>query len=153
MSREGLPARSLFAGAAAAAGLPIYIHAPKAYADLHGVGLGALGAALFGLRLLDFVQDPALGWLAERARARRGASVALAAAPRLSSQAIAFDVVGRNAITHDPRFAAGQYYDAGPPVSGLAIARMLAHITYLSRESMGERFDPVRAAPHSCGGI
>ncbi len=80
MRREGLPAWSLFAGLIAAAGLPIYIHAPKAYADLHGVGLGALGAALFGLRLLDFVQDPALGWLAERARARRGASVALAAA-------------------------------------------------------------------------
>jgi len=80
VTRDTLPAWSLFAGLIAAAGLPIYIHAPKAYADLHGVGLGALGAVLFGLRLFDFVQDPALGWLAERARAWRGASVALAAA-------------------------------------------------------------------------
>ncbi len=80
MTREALPAWSLFAGLIAAAGLPIYIHAPKAYADLHGVGLGALGAVLFGLRLFDFVQDPALGWLAERMRARRGVSVAIAAA-------------------------------------------------------------------------
>lgn len=72
----GLPAWSLFAGLIAAAGLPIYIHAPKVYADDHGVSLAALGAALFGLRLLDVVQDPALGWLAERTRARRGAMVA-----------------------------------------------------------------------------
>jgi GPH family glycoside/pentoside/hexuronide:cation symporter len=74
-----LPAWSVFAGLIAAAGLPIYIHAPKFYVDAYGVGLGALGAVLFGLRLVDVVQDPALGWLAERTRARRGAMVAGAA--------------------------------------------------------------------------
>lgn len=73
---RGLAPWALFAGLIAAAGLPIYLHAPKAYADAHGVPLAALGAALFGLRLLDVVQDPALGWLAERTRARRGAMVA-----------------------------------------------------------------------------
>lgn len=76
----GLAPWALFSGLVAAAGLPIYIHAPKVYADDHGVSLAALGAALFGLRLLDVVQDPVLGWLAERTRARRGAMVAGAVA-------------------------------------------------------------------------
>nr|RDS93739.1 sugar:cation symporter [Cereibacter sphaeroides f. sp. denitrificans] len=67
---------SLLAGLIAAAGLPIYIHAPKVYVDQYGVSLGALGAVLAGLRLVDVVQDPALGWLAEVTRHRRGAMVA-----------------------------------------------------------------------------
>ncbi|MBL4916987.1 MFS transporter [Szabonella alba] len=67
---------SLFAALIAAAGLPIYIHAPKFYVDTYGVPLATLGVALFALRLLDVVQDPALGWLAERTRRRRGVLVA-----------------------------------------------------------------------------
>lgn len=66
---------SLFAALIASAGLPIYIHAPKFYVDQYGASLTALGLVLFGLRLLDVVQDPALGWLAERARKYRGALV------------------------------------------------------------------------------
>jgi homoserine O-acetyltransferase len=76
-------------------------------------------------------------------------SIVIAAAPRLSSQGIAFDVVGRNAIRHDPRFAGGQYYDGPAPESGLALARMLAHITYLSDESMRSKFDPTRLQPRA----
>ena len=71
---------SLFAGMIAAAGLPIYINAPKFYVDAYGVSLTALGLVLFGLRLVDVVQDPFFGWIAERARRRRGAIVAGAAA-------------------------------------------------------------------------
>ncbi|MGP3698390.1 MFS transporter [Rhodobacter sp. NSM] len=71
---------SLFAGLIAAAGLPIYIHAPKVYVDEHGVSLAALGAVLAGLRLLDVVQDPALGWLAEVTRRWRRGMVAGAVA-------------------------------------------------------------------------
>jgi GPH family glycoside/pentoside/hexuronide:cation symporter len=71
-----LPAWALFAALIAAAGLPIYIHAPKVYVDDYGVSLAALGSVLFVLRLLDVVQDPALGWLAGRTRARRGTMVA-----------------------------------------------------------------------------
>ncbi len=71
---------SLFAALIASAGLPIYIHAPKFYVDECGVTLVSLGVVLFGLRLLDVVQDPALGWLAEVGRAYRGAMVAGAAA-------------------------------------------------------------------------
>jgi homoserine O-acetyltransferase len=74
--------------------------------------------------------------------------VALATSPRLTTQALAFDVVGRNAISRDPNFCDGQYYDrpVGPDV-GLAVARMLAHITYLSPESMDAKFEANRLQP------
>lgn len=72
----GLPRYAGFAAMLAAAGLPIYIHAPKFYVDSYGVTLGQLSIALFLLRLLDLVQDPALGRLAEITRNRRGAMVA-----------------------------------------------------------------------------
>lgn len=78
-AQRGLVPWSLFAALIASAGLPIYIHAPKFYVDSYGVSLIALGVVLFGLRLLDVVQDPVLGWLAERGRAYRGAMVAVAA--------------------------------------------------------------------------
>lgn len=64
-----------FAGLLSVAGLPIYIHAPKHFAEAHGVSLAALGLVLGALRLVDVVQDPALGWLAEATRARRAATV------------------------------------------------------------------------------
>lgn len=63
---DRLPAFSLFAAVLSGAGLPIYIYAPKYYADTYGVSLTALGAVLFGLRLFDVVQDPVLGWVSER---------------------------------------------------------------------------------------
>ncbi|MEM8802962.1 MAG: MFS transporter [Pseudomonadota bacterium] len=69
---------ALFASALAMAGLPIYIHAPKFFVDEYGVSLAALGAVLFGLRLLDVVQDPALGWLSRRLSDKRGIAVAVA---------------------------------------------------------------------------
>ncbi len=74
--------------------------------------------------------------------------VALATSPRLTSQALAFDVVGRNAILRDPHYHGGQYYDRphGPRV-GLALARMIGHITYLSREAMKEKFEADRLQP------
>jgi len=75
-------------------------------------------------------------------------SVLLATAARLNSQAIAFDVVGRNAIRHDPGFCDGQYYERdGNPETGLAIARMIGHITYLSKEAMTRKFDVNRLQP------
>ncbi len=100
--------------------------------------LAAIGGSLGGLQVLSWATTHP-----ERVRS----AVVLAAAPRLSSQGIAFDVVGRNAIRHDPRFAGGQYYDGDMPEAGLAIARMLAHVTYLSDESMRARFDATRLQP------
>jgi len=73
-----LPSYALFAALLASAGLPLYIHAPKFYVDEYGVSLAALGTVLFVLRLLDVVQDPLLGRLADRIRAQRGLSVAIA---------------------------------------------------------------------------
>lgn len=69
-----------FGAMLAMAGLPIYIHAPKFYVDEYGTSLAALGAVLFALRLIDFVQDPALGWLAHVTAARRRLMVAGAGA-------------------------------------------------------------------------
>ncbi|MDW3224118.1 MAG: MFS transporter [Paracoccaceae bacterium] len=80
LKSERLPAYSLFAALLAAAGLPIYIHAPKFYLDEYGVSLAALGAVLFGLRLIDVVQDPLLGKLSERLRNHRAVAVAIGCA-------------------------------------------------------------------------
>ncbi len=86
----------------------------------------------------------ALTWGVRQSDAVQGI-VAIATSPRLTSQALAFDIVGRNAIRSDPDFADGQYYEKGKtPADGLAIARMLGHITYLSRESMMQKFDTRR---------
>ena len=75
---QRLPSYALFAALLSAAGLPIYIHAPKFYVDEYGVSLAALGAVLFGLRLLDVIQDPVLGRLSETLRNHRGLAVGLA---------------------------------------------------------------------------
>jgi homoserine O-acetyltransferase len=89
----------------------------------------------------------ALTW-ATRHRDRLLGVVTLATSPRLTSQALAFDVVGRNAILRDPHYHSGQYYDKprGPGV-GLAIARMIGHITYLSPQAMTEKFEADRCKP------
>lgn len=73
-----LPAWSLFAALIAMAGLPIYIHAPKFYVDQYGTSLAAMGLTLAALRLIDVVQDPLLGWLAEATRPIRRLTIALA---------------------------------------------------------------------------
>lgn len=77
---DRLYAWSLFGGILSAAGLPIYIYAPNHYAETFGVNLAALGVVLFGLRLLDVVQDPILGWISERLDGYRGTAVAFGAA-------------------------------------------------------------------------
>ena len=59
---------AVFGALLGAAGLPLYIHAPKYFVDTYDVSLTALGAVLFGLRLLDVVQDPLLGRLVSRAK-------------------------------------------------------------------------------------
>jgi homoserine O-acetyltransferase len=91
----------------------------------------------------------ALMWAIRHPDRVRGV-IALATSARLTSQALAFDVVGRNAILRDPHFHGGQYYDRpqGPDV-GLALARMIGHITYLSPEAMTEKFEADRLKPRN----
>jgi len=89
----------------------------------------------------------ALAWAIRHPDSVRGV-VALATSARLTSQALAFDVVSRNAILRDPHFHEGQYYGRRrTPDVGLALARMIGHITYLSREAMTEKFDADRLSP------
>ncbi|MFP4106737.1 MAG: homoserine O-acetyltransferase [Phycisphaerae bacterium] len=73
---------------------------------------------------------------------------AVATSHRLTSQALAFDIVGRNAILHDPNFNRGEYYESpSRPDVGLAIARMIGHITYLSPAAMQQKFGADRNRP------
>lgn len=72
--------------------------------------------------------------------------VCIASATSLSAQALAFDIVGRRAITSDPDWQGGDYYGTGrEPDSGLARARQIGHITYLSPEMMTTKFGRERA--------
>lgn len=67
--------------------------------------------------------------------------VVIAAAPKLSTQNIAFNEVARQAITTDPDFHDGRYYlNDTYPKRGLTLARMLGHITYLSEDAMRAKF-------------
>lgn len=67
--------------------------------------------------------------------------IPIATTAKLSSQSIAFDEVGRNAIVRDPYWNNGNYYGCdNMPSNGLAIARMIGHITYLSDEAMSNKF-------------
>ncbi len=68
-------------------------------------------------------------------------AIVIASTARHSAQNIAFHEVGRQAIMADPNWRGGAYYTAGePPAAGLAVARMAAHITYLSEAGLTEKF-------------
>jgi len=77
------------------------------------------------------------------------AAIPIATTTHLGAQSIAFDAVGRNAILADSNFADGQYQNGDGPDRGLAIARMIGHITYLSEQGMREKFGrELRNAEH-----
>lgn len=67
-------------------------------------------------------------------------AVMIAAGAALNAQALAFDIVGRAAITFDPHWNEGDYYGTPGPMVGLASARQVAHITYLSLDLLNRRF-------------
>ncbi|HLH03382.1 MAG TPA: homoserine O-acetyltransferase [Bryobacteraceae bacterium] len=68
------------------------------------------------------------------------AAIPIAATSRHSAQQIAFNEVGRQAVMSDPDWNEGNYYDGPPPRRGLAVARMVGHITYMSDASMRQKF-------------
>ncbi|MBK5110563.1 MAG: homoserine O-acetyltransferase [Thermoleophilia bacterium] len=94
--------------------------------------LAAIGGSLGGMQ--------ALQWSIDHPGEIDGALV-IAASARLSAQNIAFSAVAREAIMRDPDFADGDYYEnERRPDRGLGLARMIGHITYLSEQSMREKF-------------
>ncbi len=91
-----------------------------------------VGGSLGGMQVMQ--------WAIDKPDRLRHA-VVIAAAPRLSAQNIAFNEVARTAIMSDPDFHGGRYLEHGViPKRGLALARMLGHLTYLSDDLMGKKF-------------
>ena len=103
---------------------------------LDGLGIQTLAAVLGGS--LGGMQ--ALSWTLQYPSRVRHA-VVVASAPNLTAENIAFNEVARRAITTDPDFHGGHFYERGVvPKRGLRIARMIGHITYLSDDVMNEKF-------------
>lgn len=95
------------------------------FAAVMGGSLGGMQALQWAIRFPD----------------RVGHALIIASTPRLSAQNIAFNEVARRAILNDPEFHDGRYYDHDTlPRQGLAVARMVGHITYLSDDDMARKF-------------
>jgi homoserine O-acetyltransferase len=93
--------------------------------------LGVAGGSMGGMQVLEWaVSYPNMV----------AAALPIATTARHSAQQIAFDEVGRQAIMADPDWCNGDYYGKKPPARGLAVARMVGHITYMSDDSMREKF-------------
>ena len=95
------------------------------------VPLAIIGGSMGGMLALE--------WLA-RFPQRSHAAAIIASTARHSAQNIAFHEVGRQAIMADPNWRDGDYSDGAAPAAGLAVARMAAHITYLSEEGLTAKF-------------
>jgi homoserine O-acetyltransferase len=108
-------------------------------ACLHGVVGGSMGgmqALQWAIEYPDFVKH----------------MLAMATTARENAQGIGFNEVGRQAIIQDPDWNQGDYAKGGGPRMGLAIARMMAHITYLSDASMDRKFGRRRKSPANAPG-
>ena len=93
--------------------------------------LAVLGGSVGGMQVLQWaIEYP--GFVK--------AAIPIATTTHLGAQSLAFDAVGRSAILGDGDFADGQYHQGKGPDRGLAIARMIGHITYLSEQGMREKF-------------
>jgi homoserine O-acetyltransferase len=91
-----------------------------------------VGGSMGGMQVLQW---------AARHKDRLFSAIPIATAARHSSQNIAFHEVGRQAVMADPEWCRGDYHAAGrTPRNGLAVARMAAHITYLSEDALHEKF-------------
>jgi homoserine O-acetyltransferase len=110
------------------------IRAQRRFLDELGIErvLCVTGASLGGMQALqwtiDFADDVDL-------------CLAIAATGHLDARGVALNAVARNAIMADPDWQGGDYYESGrPPKRGLAVARQVGHITYLSRHAFAEKF-------------
>ena len=119
-----------------------WVNAQARLADMLGIERWAavMGGSLGAMQALSWtIQYPE----------RIAHCVAIASAPKLSAQNIAFNEVARTAIRSDPDFHGGDYYAHGTvPKRGLRVARMIGHITYLSGEDMAEKFGRAMREAH-----
>ncbi|RIK45557.1 MAG: homoserine O-acetyltransferase [Chloroflexi bacterium] len=104
---------------------------------LHQLGIERLlavtGGSLGGMQALEWtIAFPE----------RVASCISIASTARLGSQGLAWNAIARNAITADPNWQGGDYYGSGrAPQAGIAVARQLGHVTYLSAEAMRQKFD------------
>ncbi|MGH8380469.1 homoserine O-succinyltransferase MetX [Pseudomonas sp.] len=111
-----------------------WVHSQARLADHLGIAQWAavIGGSLGGMQALQWT-------ITYPDRVRH--CLDIASAPKLSAQNIAFNEVARQAILTDPEFHGGSFQNQGViPKRGLMLARMVGHITYLSDDSMGEKF-------------
>jgi homoserine O-acetyltransferase len=109
------------------------VNAQRHLVDSFGIEklLSVAGGSMGGMQVLQWVA--AYG---ERVRS----AIPIATALKHSPQQIAFDEVVRQSIMADPAWRQGEYYEHGQPEKGLAVARMIGHITFMSDQSMEEKF-------------
>ena len=109
------------------------VNAQKRLVDHLGIEklLSVVGGSMGG--------QQALAWLVNYPQNLRSA-VPIATTIKHSPQQIAFNEVGRQAIMADAHWKSGNYYEGPVPSKGLAVARMIGHITYMSDTSMAEKF-------------
>jgi homoserine O-acetyltransferase len=127
--------------------IPDMVKAQKILLDSFGIDrlVSVIGGSMGGMQALEWaLQFPDIP----------KSIIFIAASAALSAQEIALDAVGRNAIKIDPDWNGGSYYGTGKQLQGLAVARMVGHISYLSEEGMEKKFgrraeDPAMAAAMS----
>jgi homoserine O-acetyltransferase len=95
--------------------------------NLHSVVGGSVG----GMNVLEW---------AKRHPDHLDRAIVVAAAARLDAQCLALDAIAQRAITTDPNWAGGDYYGGDRPTQGLALARQIGHVMYLSKSSMDDKF-------------
>lgn len=114
--------------------VPDWVNAQAALADRLGIERWAavVGGSLGGMQALQWAVDYP-DWVEH--------CVALASAPGLTAQNIAFNEIARHAILSDPEFKGGDYLAEDTlPARGVALARMVGHLTYMSADGMSDRF-------------
>ncbi len=109
------------------------VNAQKQLVDHLGIEklLAVIGGSMGGMQVLQ--------WMVSYPEKIRSA-IPIATTMKHTPQQIAFNEVGRQAIMADPNWKRGNYYDSAIPAKGLAVARMIGHITYMSDVSMAEKF-------------
>lgn len=114
-------------------GIRDMVNAQEKLIDHLGINrlLAAAGGSMGGMQVLE--------WMFNHSK-RIKSVIPISTALHHSPQQIAFDEVGRQAIMADSRWNNGAYYGGTPPNRGLALARMVGHITYMSDRSMAEKF-------------